>query len=182
MKQLRASDTWNEYQASRNKDHLYTIQANTFLDRGVTPPVAEEKPAAEKPAAEEKPAVGAPAHQGGGHGKSHEAKAEGGKAGEKERAWKSLPPEQRLAAYLGQVKKEGDKEKDLQEKAKELEEEAERLMRLHEQFAQAVALIQVAIALSAVAALTRIKLIWWLGTAAGLLGIVLFALGFLHGH
>lgn len=156
MKQLRASDTWNEYQASRGKDHLYTIQANSFLDRGVAPPPAEEKPA--------------------------EAKAKGGKSGEKERAWKALPPERRLAAYLGQVKKESDKEKELQEKAKELEEESERLMRLHEQFAQAVALIQVAIALSAVAALTRIKAIWLLGTAAGLLGIVFFALGLFHGH
>ena len=166
MRQLRASDTWNEYQASRGKDHLYTIQANSFLDRGITPPPEEEKPAE------------ASAHEG----KSVETKAEGGKSAEKERAWKALPPEQRLAAYLGQVKKEGDKEKDLQEKAKGLEEESEQLMRLHEQFARAVALIQVAIALSAVAALTRIKLIWLLGSAAGLLGIVFFALGFLHGH
>src|SRR5438046_1184977 len=35
LDQLRASDTWNEYQASRLKEHLYTLEANAFLDRGV---------------------------------------------------------------------------------------------------------------------------------------------------
>src|SRR5204863_9344810 len=40
MDQLRASDKWNEYQASRQKEHLYTIQSYTLLDRGVTPPAS----------------------------------------------------------------------------------------------------------------------------------------------
>src|SRR5207302_6613362 len=28
LRQLKASDTWNEYQADRTKDHLYSIQVN----------------------------------------------------------------------------------------------------------------------------------------------------------
>src|SRR5512143_719505 len=34
MNQLKASDTWAEYQSARLKDHLYTIGANTLLDSG----------------------------------------------------------------------------------------------------------------------------------------------------
>src|SRR5262245_40541852 len=40
LQQLKASDTWNEYQASRMKDHLYRISAFTLLDRGAPPPAA----------------------------------------------------------------------------------------------------------------------------------------------
>src|SRR5262245_50638570 len=32
LDQLKASDRWNEYQAARQKEHLYTIGANTLLD------------------------------------------------------------------------------------------------------------------------------------------------------
>lgn len=53
------------------------------------------------------------------------------------------------------------------------------MLHLHHSFAYAVALIQVAIALSAVAALTRIKTIWGISMVAGLIGIVFFAQGFL---
>ena len=38
LKQLKASDTWNEYQADRTKDHLYSIQAYQLLDAGVKQP------------------------------------------------------------------------------------------------------------------------------------------------
>src|SRR5438128_1444288 len=40
MDQLRASDKWNEYQASRQKTHLYTLGANMLLDSGARPPAS----------------------------------------------------------------------------------------------------------------------------------------------
>ena len=55
--------------------------------------------------------------------------------------------------------------------------EADRLLERHHRFANAVALFQVAIALGAVAALTRIRPVWYGSTLMGLagLGIFLFA-------
>jgi len=32
ISQIKASDTWNEYQASRLKDHTYTIALNGLID------------------------------------------------------------------------------------------------------------------------------------------------------
>jgi uncharacterized protein DUF4337 len=48
------------------------------------------------------------------------------------------------------------------------------LLRRHGSFANAVALLQVAIALGAVAALTRIRLVWILSMLLGLAGLGLF--------
>ena len=56
------------------------------------------------------------------------------------------------------------------------EEESKNLMHRHEFFAYAVALFQVAIALGAVTALTRIKPLWWISLLLGLAGAVLFLL------
>lgn len=52
--------------------------------------------------------------------------------------------------------------------------EADRLLHRHHRFADSVALFQVAIALGAVAALTRIKLVWYGSIALGLSGATLF--------
>lgn len=52
--------------------------------------------------------------------------------------------------------------------------EADALLEEHHTLAKAVALLQVAIALGAVAALTRQKLIWFASQALGLLGVILF--------
>jgi Flp pilus assembly protein TadB len=34
INQVKASDSWNEYQSSKQKDHLYTITINSMLDSG----------------------------------------------------------------------------------------------------------------------------------------------------
>jgi Domain of unknown function (DUF4337) len=52
--------------------------------------------------------------------------------------------------------------------------EADQLLHRHHRFANSVALFQVAIALGAVAALTRIKLVWYGSIALGLSGAALF--------
>ena len=57
----------------------------------------------------------------------------------------------------------------------EKSEEADHLMHHHHFFAQSVALLQVSIALGAVAALTRKRLVWVGSTLLGLLGVGVFA-------
>ena len=64
-------------------------------------------------------------------------------------------------------------------KAKELERdrksaEAEHLLHQHHRFADSVALFQVAIALAAIAALTRTRAVWFISVAVGLIGGGLF--------
>src|SRR5207248_11025710 len=61
------------------------------------------------------------------------------------------------AAYVEQAMKEAEKEERLAEQARDLEKESEHLMHRHHHFAESVAFIQVAIALSAIAALTRMR-------------------------
>jgi hypothetical protein len=66
----------------------------------------------------------------------------------------------------------------LKQKAKGFEEESEHEMHLQHSFVHAVALIQVALALSAVAALTRIKSVWLFSMVTGAVGIYMFIQGF----
>src|SRR5579872_3784927 len=47
MNQLRASDTWNEYQASRMKTHLYGLAAADLLDKGTIAPKVPKQAASE---------------------------------------------------------------------------------------------------------------------------------------
>ena len=55
--------------------------------------------------------------------------------------------------------------------------EADELLKQHHVYAASVALLQIAIALGAIAALTRARLVWFGSVAMGLIGAVLFALG-----
>lgn len=121
--QLQASDTWNEYQASRQKEHLYTVAANGIADSG-----------------------------------SRNAA--------------------RLREYRGQVTKEAAKESPLASKARRLEEDSSTEVARHHAFEYAVALLQVGIALGAVAALARSKPAWYVSLVAGVVGIFFFARGF----
>ncbi|MBV8198778.1 MAG: DUF4337 domain-containing protein [Candidatus Eremiobacteraeota bacterium] len=122
--QIKASDTWNEYQSSRQKEHIYTVAADGLADRG-------SKNAA------------------------------------------------LLRSYRGQIAKEKSKAKPLAEEARKLEEESGAEVARHHAYEYAVALLQVAIALGAVAALARSKPAWYVSLAAGAVGIVFFLRGFL---
>ena len=80
------------------------------------------------------------------------------------------------------VKKYEDDQKEIEEKARETEKErdekskeADELLHRHHGFANAVAFFQVSIALGAVAALTRIKPVWFASMLVGAIGIVFFA-------
>lgn len=121
--QIQASDTWNEYQASREKEHLYAIALDELTDRG-------SKNAA------------------------------------------------RVRAYRAQISGELAKEKPLAAKARDLEHDSAAEVRRHHAFEYSVALLQVAIALGAVAALARFKPAWYVSLTAGIAGIVAFIWGF----
>ena len=53
------------------------------------------------------------------------------------------------------------------------------ILERHHRFALSVTMFQVAIALSAIAALTRRKALWWVSLAAGGVGLAMFVRGFL---
>jgi Domain of unknown function (DUF4337) len=129
INQLKASDTWAEYQASREKDHLYTLALNAMADAGG--------------------------------------------------AFSPRAAAARTKEYRGKVAEERAKENDRSLNARKLETES--AFQIHKQhyFEYSVGLIQVAIALSAIAALAKVKPVWYAGLLAGAVGIVLFAAGFL---
>jgi hypothetical protein len=167
--QLQSSDQWNEYQAARQKDHLYSLQAYALLDRGVKPPVQHT-------AGRRSGSTAAGKHSSG----KEKERASGEPAQPQQGVqplWEPKSPEERLRQYIGQAEKEREKEKELQETAQELALKSRERTHTHHHFAESVALFQVAISLSAIAALTRIKSIWWLSVLVGAGGLFLFAAG-----
>jgi Domain of unknown function (DUF4337) len=152
LHQIQASDTWAEFQASRSKDHLYTVMLNGIADANpANRSVVDElqKPAA-KPAAD------------------------------KTRVdYAAKTPAQRAAEYRDKIVEEMSKEDDRSTEAKRLEADSAAELRKQKNFEYSVALIQVAIAVGAVSALTRVKPVWYLSLLAGTVGIVLFVMGFL---
>jgi hypothetical protein len=90
------------------------------------------------------------------------------------------------AKFAEEQKRYKDDQAEISRKAKEKEnardeksKEADRLLHEHHGFAYTVALFQVSIALGAVAALTRNKLVWFGSIGVGLIGLALFAKAFL---
>jgi uncharacterized protein DUF4337 len=95
---------------------------------------------------------------------------------------KEPPPE-----YAEKQKRYGEEQKEIETKAREKEKErdeksreADELLHHHHGFANTVALFQVAIALGAVAALTRSRPVWLGSLLLGTAAIVLFAVTFLR--
>ena len=123
INQIKASDTWTEYQAARGKEHTYTIARNDLIDRGSRNPA-------------------------------------------------------RVREYSDEIAKEAAKEKPLKTSARALEEESTAEVTRHHAFEYAVALLQVGIALGAVAALARSRPAWYVSLAAGAVGIFFFLRGF----
>jgi hypothetical protein len=93
------------------------------------------------------------------------------------------PPEKLERATTRYAHEQEDIQNAAKEKEAERDErsaEADHLIARHHGFANSVALFQVAIALGAVAALTRTRSVWWGSVATGLVGIVLFSQQFLR--
>ncbi len=93
------------------------------------------------------------------------------------------PPADLTAEIARHAKGEADLEDDARAREHERDErshEADALLAQHHRFAQAVALFQVAIALGAVAALTRLRVVWFGSIVLGAVGVGLFALPFMY--
>jgi hypothetical protein len=91
-------------------------------------------------------------------------------------AGKEPPPE-----YAARIKRYEEEQKEIEAQAREKERdaeekqrEAEELLHRHHAFANAVALLQVSIALGAVAALTRNRIVWLASLLLGLAGAAVF--------
>jgi hypothetical protein len=68
--------------------------------------------------------------------------------------------------------------RELMKKVKEADERSEHDLHVHHEFAKSVTIFQVAIALAAIAALTKKKPMWWVSMAVGAAGLAFFVLGF----
>ena len=97
-------------------------------------------------------------------------------------------PTQKAAAekYRTQAEKYGEEKKEQETEAKKLEgerdesnKEAEHYFHAHHIFAYCVTLTQIAIALSAIAALTRRKHVWYASMGVGALGLGFLIYGFM---
>ena len=96
-------------------------------------------------------------------------------------AWLAIGKEPPVA-YEEKMQRYVEEQKEIQDKAREKErerderlKESDHLLHKHHGFASAVALFQVSIALGAVAALTRYRLVWLASLLAGGVGILFFA-------
>jgi hypothetical protein len=81
--------------------------------------------------------------------------------------------------YRGETEEIQKVARELEDKVKENNKRSEELMGHHHRFAIAVTLLQIAIALSAIAALTRRKPLWFLGMAVSAGGLAMFVRGFM---
>ncbi|HEY1693738.1 MAG TPA: DUF4337 family protein [Polyangiaceae bacterium] len=105
------------------------------------------------------------------------------------RALVPLAPRPEVAAEWSRKADEENKEKGEQkveaeklvEEVKAADAESRQHLHLHHRFAKAVTIFQVAIALSAIAALARRKPLWWVSLAVGAAGAALLVTGFLPG-
>jgi hypothetical protein len=91
------------------------------------------------------------------------------------------PPEElakNQERYAEDQRKSSEKAKELEKQRDEKSAEADHLMHHHHFFAQSVALLQVSIALGAVAALTRKRAMWIGSTLLGLVGAGVFGYAF----
>lgn len=85
----------------------------------------------------------------------------------------------RTKEYRSKVAQELAKERDRSAEAEKLERESAAQIHKQHYFEYSVGLIQVAIALSAIAALAKVKPVWYVGLLAGAAGVALFVEGFL---
>ena len=88
--------------------------------------------------------------------------------------------EKESAKYDQRKEKAMDDAKEFEKKRDEKAEEASSMLKHHEIFALCVTCTQVAIALSAIAALTKRRGVWYISMLAGVVGLILFLNGYLQ--
>jgi hypothetical protein len=98
---------------------------------------------------------------------------------------KSTPEEvvnthkEKIADYKKKIEKYELEKSEIQEKAKQLETVRDEAQKHSQAFGMAIIFLQIAILLSSISALLKKKIVWYGGVAAGLVGLVYFADGFL---
>ena len=102
--------------------------------------------------------------------------AEAAAEGKPELSRKMRAEAERYKAEQEEIEKSA---RELENKVKESNERAEQYLERHHRFAFSVTMFQIAIALCAIAALTRRKRLWVLGLTASAVGIALFVHGFM---
>ena len=96
----------------------------------------------------------------------------------------SLPPEvaqqfrAKIESYEGKLKKYEGEKATIEKEARRIEGVRDDAALHGRQFGLAVIFLQIAILLSSIAALLKLKPVWFVGLVAGLVGIVYFANGF----
>jgi len=86
---------------------------------------------------------------------------------------------QRVDSYAKKIKKYDEEKKQIENDARKFESVKEDAQKHAQIFGMAVIFLQIAILLSSIAALLKKKLVWVLGLAVGVVGLVYFADGFL---
>jgi hypothetical protein len=91
-------------------------------------------------------------------------------------AGKEPPPDHqaKIKRYEEEQKEIASKAREKEKEAEEKQREAEDLLHRHHAFANTVALFQISIALGAVAALTRTRMVWLASLVLGLAGATVF--------
>ncbi|OGW41623.1 MAG: hypothetical protein A2010_14890 [Nitrospirae bacterium GWD2_57_9] len=86
--------------------------------------------------------------------------------------------EKKIAAYKEKTERYEKEKEEIRQKAEELEERRDSAQRHSGAFGLAAMFLQIAILLSSIAALMKQKYFWYLGIAAGCLGLLYFFNGF----
>lgn len=86
--------------------------------------------------------------------------------------------EQRVDSYAKKIKKYDEEKKQIENDARKFEGIKEDAQKHAQIFGMAVIFLQIAILLSSIAALMKKKVVWVLGLAVGVVGLVYFANGF----
>lgn len=102
----------------------------------------------------------------------YSAQAETAPRPEAQARWRALAD--REAQKREDIRREAEDE---QRAVAEMDSEASRSLRVHHEFAKSVTIFQVAIALAAIAALTRRQPMWWISLVIGAVGVAFFVLG-----
>ena len=87
--------------------------------------------------------------------------------------------EKKIDAYEKKIRKYDEEKTAIEKDARALEKTRDGAQRHSQAFGMAVIFLQIAILLSSIAALLKKKIVWIIGLATGLFGIVYFANGFL---
>jgi len=87
--------------------------------------------------------------------------------------------EQKVDAYAKKIKKYEEEKKQIESDARKFESVKEDAQKHAQIFGVAVIFLQIAILLSSISALLKKKIVWVLGLALGIVGLVYFANGFL---